>query len=196
MPSTPFPTITQDPTADPLERSRPAPAPEPPSVIGQQPTGCAATRADGRPCRFPTRLNHTHCINHDPAYRDQQAANRRVGVRAATHTRQLRARLRRTTALYELDEWALADRASIQAVLDAVIRLELAGRIPNHRSRNVIRALAIAVRNFDTPPTDTTHARTYRHNLDRYRRARHVLDANLEALCNEADSRDQDRAHR
>jgi hypothetical protein len=154
---------------------------------------CAATTRDGRPCRFPTRPGHPLCINHDPAFRDKQRANRAAGVSAATDARRRRARLRANTALYDLDQWALVDRASIQAVLDAVIRLELAGRLPNNRARNLIRALGIAVRNFDEPGGGPGKPRVFRHNLNRYRYARQTIDANLEALCSEADRRDEAR---
>ena len=154
---------------------------------------CSASRADGQPCRFPARHGAGLCINHDPAYRSQQAENRKHGVRAATESRQRRARNHSTTALYALDEWALADRSSIQAILDAVIRLELAGRLPTARVRNLLRALSIAVRNFDTPPGAPLHGRTARHDLTRYHHARHTLDQNLEALLTEAEARDAAR---
>ena len=154
------------------------------------PTPCSATTHAGRPCRFAARHLTGLCVNHDPAFREQQARNHRT---AATHSRQLRARERTATTIYTLDTWALADRSSIQALLDAIIRLELAGRLPNARARNLLRALSIAVRNFDTPPLDTTHGRTFRHNLNRYHQTRQTLDEHLEALCAEADSRDAAR---
>ena len=171
------------------------PAPEAfPPANGRRPTAlCAATTTAGRPCRFPPRLNSTLCINHDPAYHDQQTRNRQTGVRHAARNRHNHATIRETTALYELDAWALSDRASIQAVLDAVIRLELAGRIPNSRARNLIRALALAIRNFDTPPASDQLGRVSRHNLSRYHHARRSLDNNLEALLTEAQRNDAAR---
>jgi hypothetical protein len=154
---------------------------------------CSATTAAGLPCRFPPRLHTTLCINHDPAYREQQARNRQAGIHSATEARVRRASLRTTTALYSLDEWALADRASIQAILDAVIRLELAGRLPNNRARNLIRAISIAVRNFDTPSLDAGHGRTARHDLARYNHTRRTLDRHLDTLLQEAEARDAAR---
>ena len=175
----------------------PTSAPYPTSPAnGQRPMVlCTAITAAGRPCRFPPRTHSTLCINHDPAYRDQQTRNRQTGVQHAARSRHNRAAIRQTTALYDLDEWALSDRASIQAVLDAVIRLELAGRIPNSRARNLIRAraLALAIRNFDTPPASDQLGRVSRHNLSRYHQARRSLDNNLEALLAEAQHNDDAR---
>jgi hypothetical protein len=158
-----------------------------------RPTACDALTAAGAPCRFPPRLGATRCINHDPVYRQRQEQNRRAGVRNAATARAHRARLRVDTALYSIDEWALADRASIQALLDAVIRLELAGRLPNARARNLIRALGLAIRNFDTPPKERHKPQAARHNLTRYYHTRRSLDNHLDELCAEAETRDAAR---
>ena len=156
-------------------------------------TALTALTASGILCRFSARRGANLCINHDPAYRSEQVQQRQRATDAAAHSRKLRAEQRASSAIYNLDEWVLADRSSIQALLDAVIRLELAGRLPNARARNLLRALSIAVRNFDLPPGDTTHGRTSRHNLTRYHHTRQTLDGHLEALCAEADSRDAAR---
>jgi len=154
---------------------------------------CSATTLAGRPCGFSARHQTGLCVNHDPAYREQQARNRRDGVSSSTQARQQRAHLRKNTALYNLDRWALVDRPSIQAILDAVIRLELAGRLPNNRARNLIRAISIAVRNFDTPPHEAQHGRTSRHDLARYNHTRRTLDRHLDTLLQEAEARDAAR---
>jgi hypothetical protein len=154
---------------------------------------CTSLAASGAPCRFPARRDTTLCINHDPANRAAQTQQRQRATSAATRNRKLRAKQRSSSALYNLDAWALADRSSIQALLDAVIRMELAGRLPNVRARNLLRALAIAVRNFDTPPIDTAKGRTSRHNLSRYHHTRHSRDTQLEALLAEAEARDAAR---
>ncbi|MFN0148235.1 MAG: hypothetical protein ACKVT1_17175 [Dehalococcoidia bacterium] len=157
------------------------------------PTPCTAITAAGILCNFSARRGTYLCINHDPDYRDQQAAQRRRASEAAARNRKLRAEQRASSAVYNLEEWVLADRSSIQALLDTVIRLELAGRLPSARARNLLRALAIAVRNFDTPPLATANGRTSRHNLSRYHHTRQSLDAHLESLLAEAESRDAAR---
>ena len=161
-------------------------------------TTCSASTRDNIPCRFPARRNTTLCINHDPTYTAQQSLNSRTGTAAASHSRRLLAAQRSDTAVFNLDTMPLADRASIQALLDAVIRLELSGRIPGARTRNLLRALSIAVRNFDTPRSDPNNPNPHqpqaaRHNLARYDLTRQAIDANIEALCTEADTRDAAR---
>jgi hypothetical protein len=154
---------------------------------------CTALTASGQSCRFPARRGAAHCINHDPAGRAEQALQRQRATEAATRARRLRAELRTTSALYAFDDWVLADRSSIQALLDAVIRMELAGRLPAARARNLLRALAIAARNFDTPRRDGPAAAAARHNLARYHHIRQSLDARLETLLAEAEVRDAAR---
>lgn len=148
---------------------------------------CSATTNDGRPCRFAARKATGLCINHDPAYRHQQAVNSAKGVEASRRARRRVYGL----AFHQLD---LTDRAGAQAALDAVIRLELAGQIPNHRARNLIRALSIAAHNFDPPPTrDRYRGMHAEHDRDRYDWFRANLDRNLESLIREANAQDEAR---
>ncbi len=141
---------------------------------------CTATTGAGLPCRFPPRRQTGLCINHDPAYRQAQVANRTTGAAHSTALRIARAHARRSP-LGAIDPWALVDRASVQAMLDGVIRLELAGALPKERARNLLRALSLAARNFDTPPLARDSSRTARHNLGRYRAVRNALGPQLEA---------------
>lgn len=105
------------------------------------PAPCSATTRAGKPCRFAARKATGLCINHDPAYAEQQRKN----VERAT-SRSLQARTAIPIPLEHID---LSTRDSIQAILDAVVRLELVGRLPPVRARNILRALSIAMRNLD-----------------------------------------------
>lgn len=123
----------------------------------------AISRRTGEICLFPARTEHAFCINHDPEYQAIQRHNARTAGHAS-------ARARSPIDIESLCLW-IGDRAGIQAALDTVIRLELLGRISPARSRNVLRALAIAARNFDDPrrptqPFDTSDYGSYRENID------------------------------
>ncbi|MFN0095814.1 MAG: hypothetical protein ACKVVT_13695 [Dehalococcoidia bacterium] len=137
---------------------------------------CPATTRAGNPCRFPARPGTGWCINHDPEYRAQQAENRARGVQTAaarrTHAATIRRSARQATTL--VDPWLLSDRASIQALLDTVVQLELAGALPAPRARVLIRAAALAIRNFDPSqsPNPGAGSQPARQNLARYRAVR------------------------
>jgi hypothetical protein len=63
---------------------------------------------------------------------------------------------------------ALNDRTSIQAILDQVIRLSLAGRLEPKRARVILQACAIAVRNFDPAPQTLAGPRPQNHDWESY----------------------------
>ena len=147
------------------------------------PDPCSATTRAGTPCQFAARRASGLCINHDPAYKEQQRANSARGVAASLASR------RAQHHQISLDEFRLTNRESIQATLDAVVRLELTGRIPVTRSRNLIRLLGIASRNFNRDLYNRTSL-----DSQHYDRARQRLDLRLESLCREADTRDEARA--
>jgi len=110
--------------------------------------GTALNKA-GKPCAFVARRASGLCINHDPAYHEQQRLNARKGAAASVATRRSRS--------IRVDAVDLSSRVRIQALLDAVIRLELLGRIPPSRSRNLIRALSLAGRTL-APATEEAAA--------------------------------------
>ena len=155
---------------------------------------CTATTAGGQPCGFPPRRGALLCTNHDPNRRDERRRNQQAGVIAASQARKARAEARLASSVYGFDTWALADRASIQAMIDTVIRLELAGRLPEARVRNLLRALTLAVRNFDPATSGRPLAGRPRHDLARYRYARRSLDQQLEVALAEAAFHDGARA--
>jgi hypothetical protein len=147
---------------------------------------CTGLTAAGNPCRFVARHGRPFCINHDPDYHEQQRDNVLRGARISRAARKAAVPLR-------LDAIDLSTRAGVQAALDAVIRLELLGRIPERRARNLIRALSVAVRNFDVVPHwHREQGRLAGHTADYYLRRSH-LGRRLEAICRAADLADESR---
>ncbi|MCZ2107988.1 MAG: hypothetical protein LC118_00190 [Dehalococcoidia bacterium] len=102
---------------------------------------CSATTRSGKPCRFAARKTSGLCINHDPAYAEQQRSNIREATRRSLQVR--------TVIPVPLERADLSTCASIQAVPDAIVRLELTGQLAPVRARNLLRALSIAMRNLD-----------------------------------------------
>jgi len=106
---------------------------------------CQSFTDRGTPCQMRARIGSAHCISHDPDYRDTARANAVAGGVASGEARRVPG-----DALH-IPGFSLGDRRHIQLILDAVLRMDLAGRIEPGRSRRVIKALSIAVRNFDRP---------------------------------------------
>jgi hypothetical protein len=107
---------------------------------------CLASTRKGKPCRFPARRNASYCINHEPN------ANTTA---AATHAATALSVARRKPSAHLIDTvLSFTDRASIQAVLDTLVRLVISGRISNERARIILRACSVAAHNFD-PALDT-----------------------------------------
>lgn len=131
------------------------------------PTPCTALKRDGSPCRFAARKATGLCINHDPSYREQQYENSRRGGRKTFAGRHV--------IPIPLDQVDLTNRASVQAVLDAVVRMEILGVLPAARSRNLIRGLSIANRNLATGPFGKGH-------FEYYWKVRQELDALIRNL--------------
>ena len=104
---------------------------------------CVALTRRGDHCNYRTRPDAAYCDNHDPANAENLAKTNSAKAR--------RPRPSRTTPSLNLIEsaFSLTDRRSIQAVLDTVIRLQLCGRIPDETAKIILRACAIATRNFD-----------------------------------------------
>ena len=146
---------------------------------------CSGTRKDGQPCGFAARRETGLCINHDPSYIERQRENRERGLRNSANNRR--------AMPIRLDEFDLSERASVQALVDAVMRLELTGRLSDARSRRLIRLLSIAVRNFDPPGWVPYRGRVAQHDFQRYNDVRACLLPKLEQLCLLADERDAAR---
>ena len=156
-------------------------------MFGRPPT-CTATLSAGYRCRFAARRETGLCINHDPAYRAQQIANRTKGLERAAEARE-----RRSHSPISTLDTDLTDRTAVQALLDTVIRLELTGRIPLARSRNLLRALSIATRNFDPPVRYRDGQQRSRHNPTDYALRQRAIQRQVETALAEADERDEAR---
>ena len=98
---------------------------------------CDGITRFGEPCGFPPRKASSFCINHEPGARTTEAA---------AHARA--ARTRSAEEFYKAG-FSLDTHGAIQAVIDTVVRLVLAGRISDGTANTVLRACAIASRNFD-----------------------------------------------
>jgi len=148
---------------------------------------CVALTAKGDPCRFNTSHDKPFCPNHDrensEALVERNTANGRK-LRPGSSRRLLDASL------------ALTDRASIQAALDAAIRLQLSGRISDARARTLLRYLRAASLNFE--PTAPGGIRTHEwHNyFQRVEGLLHTIDPLLEELTERDAIREEDRADR
>jgi hypothetical protein len=103
---------------------------------------CSATARTGAPCRAAPRIGSTLCIYHDPDFVEERRYHAARGGRKSRPA---------PTVDFPDIPFALQDRASLQAVLDAVLRLQLFGKIPLNRSAHILRTLSLAVHSFDRP---------------------------------------------
>jgi hypothetical protein len=114
-----------------IESSRPGPR-------------CTATTASGRPCRARPRTGSTLCLAHDPSYDETRRQNGRSGGERAA----LNNRTRRQVRPYVFKHLRIADPHDLGLVIDALLRLEITGRLPPARTRNLIRIVHAAQRNL------------------------------------------------
>ncbi len=147
-------------------------------------SACAATTRKGRPCRFPARRDTSYCINHEPGANPSDAARRAAGAAILA---------RHPSSNYLIDTvLSFTDRASIQAVLDALVRLVISGRISNSRARIILRACSVATRNFD-PALDTlTGPRPQQHEWFDYFDKVESLLTTVDPLLKEAAEHELD----
>jgi hypothetical protein len=142
-------------------------------------TGCEGITRRGMPCRFPARKGTNFGINHEPGAHTREAASR-----AGTAAAEAREDQRQETAELLRAVISFNDRASIQAVLDTVTRLSLAGRIPRSTAHIVLRACSIATHNFDAPRDTLTGIEPQQHErfsyFDRVNGLLHTIDPLLE----------------
>lgn len=107
---------------------------------------CHGLNKEGNPCRFDLPEGLEYCAAHNP---NVPQVERRL---AASRAGKASGVARRQKSVYEVP-LNLANRAGIQAAIQAVAALEFAGRLPAARTRNLLRALALAARNFEPPRT-------------------------------------------
>ena len=105
-------------------------------------SACTATTKRGIPCRFPARRDTDRCINHEEGAGTAVAAAN-AGLASGVARRRYPASILGDTV------FSLTDHISIQAVLDTVIRLQFAGRLDPKHANIILRACAIASKNFD-----------------------------------------------
>jgi len=137
---------------------------------------CTALTKDGTPCRVASLRGASHCLNHDPGYQEEQQANSAAGGRASGVAR-------RHLEPVDLGFVNLTNRTAIQALLDALLRLELLGKLPTARSRMLVRILSLAIRNFDTAARmHHLDAQVATHDTNAYGRARRAFDLQIDDL--------------
>lgn len=146
---------------------------------------CSATTRAGKPCRFPPRRDTTLCINHEQNPERPAALRRATAASAASRRPPI-----------DLLETAMSftDRASVSAVLDAVVRLKTSGRISFDTAAIMLRACAIASRNFDRTGQTLAGPRPQGHPPQEYfarlRALLNTVDAILEEAPDEASGAD------
>jgi hypothetical protein len=143
---------------------------------------CSALTRAGIPCRFPPRIGTSYCINHDPSSDPREAA-----IRAGFAS----GRARRSPAEHLLDAaFSLSDRAGVQALIDATLRLVIARRIPPATVDQVFRGCALAIRNFDATAETLTGPTPQSHDLPQHFALVHGFLASVQPILAEADEAD------
>ncbi len=140
---------------------------------------CHALTRKGLPCRFPPRVGASYCINHEPGANPREAA-----IRA-------RAAARPSPAEHLLDAaFSLSDRAGVQALIDATLRLAIARRIPTTTVEQVFRGCALAIRNFDAATETLTGPTPQAHDLPQHFALVQGFLASVQPILTEADEAD------
>ncbi|HML97134.1 MAG TPA: hypothetical protein PKD75_01510 [Tepidiformaceae bacterium] len=140
---------------------------------------CRGITRAGIPCRFPPLKGASYCINHDPSADPRQAAAR-AGLASG--------RARRSPAEHLLDAaFSLSDRAGVQALLDATLRLAIARRIPTTTVDQVFRGCALAIRNFDAATETLTGPQPQSHDLAQHFALVQGFLASVQPILHEAD---------
>ena len=144
---------------------------------------CRGITRAGVPCRFPPLKGASYCINHDPSADPREAA-----VRAGLAS----GRARRSPAEHLLDAaFSLSDRAGVQALIDATLRLAIARRIPTTTVEQVFRGCALAIRNFDAATETLTGPGPQAHDLPQHFALVQGFLASVQPILLEADAADQ-----
>lgn len=145
---------------------------------------CLGLNKEGKPCRYDLPEGVEYCGAHDPSLTKE---DRRV---AASRAGKASGAARRQKSIYEIP-LNLANRSGIQAAIQAVTALEFAGRLPGTRTRNLLRALALASRNFNPPASRYSNPPDHGEHFWSWIDA---IDNNVGDLLVEADVQDTRRA--
>lgn len=148
---------------------------------------CQAFKDDGSPCKFSAPVDHEYCRNHDPNISEEE--RREAAARAGRASGVARQPL--PVQAVDLD---FSTRAGVQAALEVITRMELLGRITPVRSRNILRALTLAHRNFDKARFVPGTGERFLHNQREYRDSRQALIRNIAHIAEEAAARDAEQA--
>lgn len=124
--------------------------------------GCKAANKKGRACQFRVKWGYDLCINHDPEQ------NPKLAARKASEAATKRRAERRSSAGLLRTVLVLTDRVSIQATIDAAIRLYLNGNIDHEKYRDVVHGCWVAMRNFDRAGETLAGPSPQRHDMDDY----------------------------
>ena len=144
---------------------------------------CVALTRRGNPCHFKTLPDAAFCPNHDPE-----------NVVALAHRNTANARQPRPSKHLLDASLALTDRASIQAALDAAIRLQLSGRISDARARTLLRYLRTASLNFEPTPQGTPRNHEWRGYFQRVEGLLATIDPLLDELAEHDAPREENEA--
>ena len=147
---------------------------------------CLAFTRNGRACGFRVAPNASYCINHEPSANPSAAASHAAAALAVA---------RRKPSAHLLDTvLSFTDRASIQAVLDTLVRLVISGRISNERARIVLRACSVAAHNFDAALDTLTGPVPQKHEWFAYFDKVESLLITVDPLLKEAAAHDDEAA--
>jgi hypothetical protein len=173
-----------------------------------RPLICPHAFNDGSICGAQSLAFDDYCYNHSPNTADQRRENAAAAGRASGEAR------RPTGADRILGDEDIAvnttDPAQLQVLIDAIMRMELEGRFPPARSRQVVRLLALAVRNvsridrkephsvtaYDDPTTYLDALDGLSSRLTREIVKGDVADMHRDALAALAESKRQDQRRR
>lgn len=143
---------------------------------------CSALTRKGIPCRFPPLKGTSFCLNHDPSADPRDAA-----VRAGLAS----GRARRSPAEHLLEAaFSLSDRAGVQALIDATLRLAIARRLPTTTVDQVFRGCALAIRNFDAATETLAGLQPQSHDLQTHFALVEGFLASVQPILSEADEAD------
>lgn len=137
---------------------------------------CTAKTRRGNPCRFRVAPGTDRCLNH------AEGADTSASATRAAHARHGPSKHLLETVL------SLTDRSSIQAVLDTLIRLEFSGRISHDRASIIVRACAVAARNFDRTIETLEGPRPTEHDWFPYFQKVQSLLETVDPLLDEANA--------
>jgi hypothetical protein len=145
---------------------------------------CYGTTRKGNRCRMSPMRGQDYCVNHRPGADRAEAASL-AGIASGRARRPPTQDLMHTV-------FSLTDRASIQALIDTVIRLLLAGRLNRPRAHVILRACNIAIANFDRTADTLTGPKPQQHEWGPYFTKVQSILATIDPLLDQPTTPDED----